>query len=190
MKKALREIAPYVKLVDLVVEVVDARAPYASRNPFLKELIGSKTHMLLLSKDDFADPEVTKLWIEEAKKDGSFWYPTIWNKIQQKKEWKLAFEKIPLNQQPKVMKLFVEDMPKLQYIQEINKYLDNKMEEVYAKNINLLATTETEKQLDNEEEEFEEIDEEEAKDLLASLNTQNLDPTDEPRVEDNTNHEN
>lgn len=70
MKKALREIAPYVKLVDLVVEVVDARAPYASRNPFLKELIGSKTHMLLLSKDDFADPEVTKLWIEEAKKDG------------------------------------------------------------------------------------------------------------------------
>ena len=42
MKKALREIAPYVKLVDLVVEVVDARAPYASRNPFLKELIGSK----------------------------------------------------------------------------------------------------------------------------------------------------
>ena len=48
MKKALREIAPYVKLVDLVVEVVDARAPYASRNPFLKELIGSKTHMLLL----------------------------------------------------------------------------------------------------------------------------------------------
>jgi len=128
--------------------------------------------------------------LEEAKKDGSFWYPTIWNKIQQKKEWKLAFDKIPLNQQPMVMKLFVEDMPKLQYIQEIHKYLDNKMEEVYAKNINMLATTETEKQLDNEEEEFEEIDEEEARDLLASMDTQNLDPTDEPKELVNTNHEN
>ena len=70
MRKALREIAPFVKLVDLVVEVVDARAPYASRNPYLKELIGNKTHMLLLSKDDFSDPETTKLWIEAAKAEG------------------------------------------------------------------------------------------------------------------------
>ena len=123
------------------------------------------------------------LEVEEAKKDGSFWYPTIWKKIQDKKEWREAFSKIPLIQQPKVMKLFVEDMPKMEYLQEIHEYLDKKMEEVYAKNINMLATTESEKQIENEEEEYEEIDEEEAQNLLSTLETKNLDPNDEPKME-------
>ena len=42
--------------------------------------------------------------------------------------------------QPKIIKMFLEDMPKLTYANENHKYLDKKMEEVYSKNINLLTT--------------------------------------------------
>ncbi len=70
MKKALKDIQPYVKLVDLVVEVVDSRAPVSSRNPFLKEIIGNKTHILLLSKNDFSDPANTKAWVDSFAKEG------------------------------------------------------------------------------------------------------------------------
>ena len=44
MAKALREMAPFVKTADIVVEVADARAPFSTRNPMLNELIGSKPH--------------------------------------------------------------------------------------------------------------------------------------------------
>jgi len=63
MSKALRDIAPFVKTVDLVVEIVDARAPLSSSNPLLRDIIGSKARIVLLSKSDFADPSVTKKWL-------------------------------------------------------------------------------------------------------------------------------
>lgn len=63
MSKALRTISNYVKSVDLIVEVVDARAPLSSRNPLLNELAGSKSRLLLLSKSDMADQEVTDAWL-------------------------------------------------------------------------------------------------------------------------------
>ena len=62
MAKALNDIGPYVKSVDLVVEIADARAPLSSRNPVLNQLIGAKAHILVLSKSDFADPQVTSRW--------------------------------------------------------------------------------------------------------------------------------
>lgn len=48
-------------------------------------------------------------------------------KIQEKPKWKEAFEKILLHYQPKIMKMFLEDMPNPEYINEYNKYLVNKM---------------------------------------------------------------
>ena len=125
-------------------------------------------------KGIYIEEEEIELKAEEDKKDKSIWYPIIWKKIQEKPKWKEAFEKIPLHCQPKVMKMFVEDMPKLQYVQEYHYYLDKKMEELYSKNINLLATTsEDTKELENEieepkneSEEWEEIDEELAEKLI------------------------
>ena len=75
------------------------------------------------------EEEEIELKAEEARKDKSIWYPTIWKKIQEKLNWKEAFERIPFHYQPKIMKMFVEDNPKLEYVSEYYKYLDKKMED-------------------------------------------------------------
>ena len=70
MSKALREIGERVKVVDIVIEVVDARAPVSSRNPELDKLIGNKQHLILLNKKDLANEQVTKNWITHFKNQG------------------------------------------------------------------------------------------------------------------------
>lgn len=70
MQKALRMMEGYIKTVDLVVEIVDARAAGSSRNPLLQQLKGQKPSLLLLSKADYADPIVTAKWIESFSKSG------------------------------------------------------------------------------------------------------------------------
>ena len=69
MAKARREIGEAMKKVDLVLELVDARCPEASRNPILNELIGSKPRIIILNKADLADEKVNKSWIEKYKKE-------------------------------------------------------------------------------------------------------------------------
>lgn len=70
MQKALRKLEGYVKVIDLVVEIVDARAPLSSRNPLLDELAGDKARLVLLSKEDRADDEVTKAWLKYFREKG------------------------------------------------------------------------------------------------------------------------
>ena len=70
MNKALKDITAYVKSVDLVVEIADARAPISSRNPTLTQMIGNKAHIVLLSKSDFADPAVTERWVKCLTAEG------------------------------------------------------------------------------------------------------------------------
>ncbi len=69
MAKARREIGEAMSKVDLVLELVDARCPEASRNPILNELIGSKPRIIILNKADLADEKVNKSWIEKYKKE-------------------------------------------------------------------------------------------------------------------------
>ena len=69
MAKARREIGEAMSKVDLVLELVDARCPEASRNPILNELIGSKPRIIILNKADLADEKVNKLWVEKYKKE-------------------------------------------------------------------------------------------------------------------------
>jgi ribosome biogenesis GTPase A len=54
-----------IKLVDVVVEMIDARIPKASRNPVLNEIIGNKPRIIVLNKADLADSEKTKKWQKE-----------------------------------------------------------------------------------------------------------------------------
>ena len=58
-----------MKLIDLVIELVDARIPYSSRNPDIDELAGNKFRIILLNKSDLADPVRTDEWVKyyEAK---------------------------------------------------------------------------------------------------------------------------
>ncbi|MCR5079363.1 MAG: ribosome biogenesis GTPase YlqF [Bacilli bacterium] len=70
MQKALREMQNYIKTVDLIVEICDARAPKSSRNPLLDELCGNKSRLILLGKSDCADDAVTKKWLDFYKEKG------------------------------------------------------------------------------------------------------------------------
>jgi len=70
MAKAKREIEEKIKLVDIVIELVDARAPQSSRNPMLHEIIGNKKIVLIMTKKDLADAKQTEKWIRYYKKEG------------------------------------------------------------------------------------------------------------------------
>ncbi len=69
MAKAKRELISEIKLVDLVIELLDARIPYSSANPMVSEIIGNKPRLILLNKASLADPLVTKEWIDYYKKN-------------------------------------------------------------------------------------------------------------------------
>lgn len=62
MTKALREMEQNVKLVDLIIYVLDARAPYSCLNPQFEQIIGNKPIIFVLNKSDLADDEQTKKW--------------------------------------------------------------------------------------------------------------------------------
>ena len=65
MSKALREIEGKIKIVDVVIELLDARAPLSSINEDLEDVIANKKKLVVLSKIDLADPNQTKLWKEK-----------------------------------------------------------------------------------------------------------------------------
>ena len=70
MAKAKRQMAEEMKLIDVVVELVDARIPLSSKNPDIDGLAKGKSRVLLLNKADMADPQVTARWKEWfTKKD-------------------------------------------------------------------------------------------------------------------------
>ncbi len=70
MAKARRNMEKDVKLVDIVIELRDARAPYATENPDLKRVAAGKKRLILLNKADLADASVTRLWIEHYRSLG------------------------------------------------------------------------------------------------------------------------
>lgn len=69
MSKSLREIETNLKLVDIIIEIVDARAPVSSRNPEIIKY--NKPRLLILSKKDLADENSVKKWLEYFKSDNS-----------------------------------------------------------------------------------------------------------------------
>lgn len=70
MAKTRRLMESNLKLVDVVVELVDARIPQSSRNPEIDKIIGNKPRVILLNKCDIANMGATKKWIEHFKKQG------------------------------------------------------------------------------------------------------------------------
>ncbi len=69
MAKARREIKEKLKLVDFVMELVDARAPISSQNPMLQEVLDNKPKLLVLMKKDLADDIETKKWLAYFKEN-------------------------------------------------------------------------------------------------------------------------
>ena len=67
MVRAKKEIRENLKLVDAVIEIVDARIPRSSRNPDFDDLISTKPRVIGLNKFDLADPKVNKMWVDFYK---------------------------------------------------------------------------------------------------------------------------
>lgn len=72
MTKAKRQMLEDIKLIDLVIELVDARIPLSSRNPDIDELGKNKYRLILVNKSDLADKKATDKWSEYFKKKGFF----------------------------------------------------------------------------------------------------------------------
>mgnify|MGYP000934173300 CR=1 FL=1 len=70
MTKARRMMQENIKLIDLIIELVDARIPLSSRNPDIDELGKNKARLILLNKADLADPAGNAAWTEYFKKKG------------------------------------------------------------------------------------------------------------------------
>ena len=72
MTKAIRMMQENIKLIDIIIELTDARIPAAGRNPDIDELGKNKYRLIILNKADLADPKVTKEWKEFYQKKGYF----------------------------------------------------------------------------------------------------------------------
>lgn len=70
MAKTKRQIIEDLKLIDVVVEILDARITVSSRNPDIEELTKNKAKLLILNKYDLADENENKKWISKFKKEG------------------------------------------------------------------------------------------------------------------------
>lgn len=70
MAKTKREIAENIKLIDVVVEILDARIPVSSQNPDIQDIIQNKKKIILLNKCDLADNKETNKWVAHFKEQG------------------------------------------------------------------------------------------------------------------------
>ncbi len=75
MTKARRQMQEDLKLIDAVIELVDARIPYSSKNPDIQTMAANKSRVLLLNKADLADPGKTSAWRAYYEAQGYFVVP-------------------------------------------------------------------------------------------------------------------
>ena len=69
MQKAMREIQERLKLIDVIVEIVDSRAPRSSKNPFLENITNTKKRIIVMSKKDLCDISKLEKWKQYYKEN-------------------------------------------------------------------------------------------------------------------------
>jgi len=70
MAKAIHQVEDKLHLVDLVFELVDARIPESSRNPAIEKVIAQKPRLVIMTKKDLADPQMTAAWVAHYEAQG------------------------------------------------------------------------------------------------------------------------
>ena len=70
MAKTRKQITDDLKLIDVVIEILDARIPISSQNPEIKQITQNKKKVIILNKSDLADEKETIKWVEHFKKQG------------------------------------------------------------------------------------------------------------------------
>ncbi len=87
MKKTKDLLQENLKLVNIVIEVIDARIPMASKNPDFDQLFRDKKRLIVLNKYDLADPNLNKAWEEYYKSKG--WSAVLYNSTNNRELKKL-----------------------------------------------------------------------------------------------------
>lgn len=72
MKKTIEDIEKKLKLVDFVIEIIDSRIPFSSRNPLFDDLFKNKKRLLIFNKSDLSDPELNEEWMEKITDENNF----------------------------------------------------------------------------------------------------------------------
>ena len=70
MAKTRRLIEDNLKMIDVVVEILDARIPYSGRNPYFNDIIKNKPRLIVMNKSDLADQSLTDAWINRYRAEG------------------------------------------------------------------------------------------------------------------------
>ncbi|NLY08959.1 MAG: ribosome biogenesis GTPase YlqF [Tissierellia bacterium] len=71
MKKAMDQMKQQLKLIDIIIELIDARNPISSRNPMLSEIAPEKPRVVVITKSDLADEKTTALWEQWFRNEGN-----------------------------------------------------------------------------------------------------------------------
>ncbi|WP_082967145.1 ribosome biogenesis GTPase YlqF [Paenibacillus oryzae] len=70
MTRAKRQIQDKLKLIDIAIELLDARIPISSRNPMVDDILQGKPRLIILNKADLADPVTTQQWMDYFQHEG------------------------------------------------------------------------------------------------------------------------
>lgn len=70
MTRAKRQIQEKLKLIDIAIELLDARVPISSRNPMVDEILQGKPRLIILNKSDLADPKLNEQWKQYFQHEG------------------------------------------------------------------------------------------------------------------------
>ena len=87
MLKTKKQIIDDLKLVDIIIEILDARIPISSKNPDIQKIIKGKKEIIILNKSDLAEENQNKKWIEKFKENGTIAISTDSNTGEGTKEF-------------------------------------------------------------------------------------------------------
>ena len=106
--KAEKQLKELMNLVDVVIEVIDARIPHSSVYPDIKRLLGEKPRLIVLNKSDLADDTETKQWIQYFQKETGF--PVIASCASKNNDISTIVNKVIELAKPKIDKLVAKGL--------------------------------------------------------------------------------
>ena len=106
--KAEKQLKEQINLVDVVIEILDARIPWSSRYPNIETLVGTKPRLILLNKADTCDLTLTKQWQEKIKKETG--YPVLLTCAHNFKDINLIVSKAIELSEPAIQKLMAKGL--------------------------------------------------------------------------------